>query len=223
MFRFPTRRLSIALLAQIVFCLVAAPVIAAQQWAALPLSANNEKKDAPRETRVTIQAAFDASNVRPEEVSDAEQKKGRSRSGVNRTGSNRVGETDRDAVGSALADASTNHAARSVSVGQTFMSARIRERGHSCHPSGFELAREDMNVLHSPTRWQARMPAPPPNVFAGRALPAFWNASALGGQCPPYIASLAPTLSPSFEGEKVLRRSLRDHDPAFQPTGPPAT
>src|SRR5665213_1569733 len=38
------------------------------------------------------------------------------------------------------------------SVGQTFLSVRIREWGHSCPPSGFELVREDKNVLHSPIR-----------------------------------------------------------------------
>jgi hypothetical protein len=85
MIRFPTRRLSIALLAQVVFCLMAAPVIAAQQWAVLPV-APKDGDNAPPDTGVTIQAAFDASNVRPEEVSDAEQKKGRSKGGIQRTG-----------------------------------------------------------------------------------------------------------------------------------------
>jgi len=68
------------------FCLVAAPVIAAQQLAAAPEPAAANDKKVPRDTQVAIQAAFDASNVRPEEVSDAEQKKGRSKSGIKRSG-----------------------------------------------------------------------------------------------------------------------------------------
>ena len=71
------------LLAQIVFCLVAAPILAAERWAAPTIPAAEERHDAPRDSRPLLQAAFDASDVRPEEVSDAGQKRGKSRSKKN--------------------------------------------------------------------------------------------------------------------------------------------
>jgi hypothetical protein len=72
----------IVLLAQILFCLVAAPVIGAQPWVIPPAQPADGRPEAPTQPRAVIQAAFDASNVRPEEVSDAEQKKGNVRGGV---------------------------------------------------------------------------------------------------------------------------------------------
>ena len=74
-----TCRLSIALLAQVVFCLVAAPILAAEQWT--PPVAAAKQGSTPANSGVKITAAFDASNVRPEEVSDAEQKRGKPRAG----------------------------------------------------------------------------------------------------------------------------------------------
>ncbi|HWE03438.1 MAG TPA: hypothetical protein VG326_13620 [Tepidisphaeraceae bacterium] len=79
-----TRRLSIALLAQVVFCLVAAPILAAEQWNGTVVATT--PKQAPRGSGVTITAVFDASNVRPEEVSDAEQKRGKPTAGVGKAG-----------------------------------------------------------------------------------------------------------------------------------------
>ena len=78
-----TRRLSIALLAQVVFCLVAAPILAAEQWA--PPAALAKEGSTPTNPTSKITAAFDASNVKPEEVSDAEQKRGKPRPGGRKT------------------------------------------------------------------------------------------------------------------------------------------
>ncbi len=74
-----TRGFTIALLAQIMLCLVAAPILLARQW-----SEPNTKQgsNAPADSRISLQAALDASNIRPEEVSDAEQKKGKRQSPV---------------------------------------------------------------------------------------------------------------------------------------------
>jgi len=113
----------IALIAQVVFCLVAAPIVLAEQWK--PPETSNAPRKTPSDSRVTFEAAFDASNVRPEEVSSAEQKKSRPRSGGSRaiasaqkwfqhfevgsnageSGSSEYLRTGVSSVGSALADA----------------------------------------------------------------------------------------------------------------------
>jgi hypothetical protein len=79
----PSRTFAIALLAQIVFCLVAAPILAAERWAVPTRGADQKHNSQP-----IIQAAFDASDVRPEEVSDAGQRRGKSR--TNRVNSNGI-------------------------------------------------------------------------------------------------------------------------------------
>jgi hypothetical protein len=77
---FHPRRFTLALFAQIVFCLVAAPILSAERWAAVPPAPPaNQKHDASRDdSRPVIRLAFDASDVRPEEVSGAEQRRGNS-------------------------------------------------------------------------------------------------------------------------------------------------
>lgn len=74
--------LMIALLAQILFCLVAAPVIGAQPWVIPSAQPAKGQPAKPAQPQAAMEAAFDASNVRPEEVSDPEQKKGNVRGGV---------------------------------------------------------------------------------------------------------------------------------------------
>jgi hypothetical protein len=125
----------IALLTQILLGLIAAPVIAAQPWPEPAGGESDRKPDSPADSRTTIQAAFDACNVRPEEVSDAGQRKGKSRRGE-RSG--------------------------------CWVSGRSR-------PSSSVVVAKALN--------------------AGRALPAI---SAIGGQCPPYMAfpQQVPPVSP---------------------------
>jgi hypothetical protein len=75
----PPRKLTIALLAQVVFCLALAPVVLARDAARQdPGSSGPSSKGGEKGN--TVQAAFDASIVRPEEDSNGEQKRGRPRS-----------------------------------------------------------------------------------------------------------------------------------------------
>jgi hypothetical protein len=86
---FQPRTFTIALIAQIVFCLVGAPILAAERFVA-PQTQSDKHPD----SQPVVQAAFDATDVRPEEVSDAGRKRGKSRASVGC-----------ECVGSALADA----------------------------------------------------------------------------------------------------------------------
>jgi hypothetical protein len=73
------RQLTTALLAHVVLCLALAPVAAARQAAQQePVPAGKPLHNGGDST--SVQAAFDASNVRPEEDADGQQKKGKSRS-----------------------------------------------------------------------------------------------------------------------------------------------
>ena len=78
MFRLRTHRLMIALLAQILLCLVAAPVIGAQQCvipSEIPPGPPPDHREKPPAESDVMRAAFDASNVRPEEECGTGQKK----------------------------------------------------------------------------------------------------------------------------------------------------
>ena len=73
------RQLTTALLAHVVLCLALAPVAAARQ-AAQQEPAPAGKPSHNGGDNASVQAAFDASNVRPEEDANRQQKKGKSRS-----------------------------------------------------------------------------------------------------------------------------------------------
>jgi hypothetical protein len=73
------RQFTTALLAHVVLCLALAPVAAARQAAQQePVPAGKPSHNGGDST--SIQAAFDASNVRPEEDANSYQRKGKSRS-----------------------------------------------------------------------------------------------------------------------------------------------
>jgi hypothetical protein len=67
-----TRRLMLALTAQVVLCLSAAPALAAN----LTPETDSKQKDSNPKPEAAFQAARDAANVRPEEVNDREHSRG---------------------------------------------------------------------------------------------------------------------------------------------------
>jgi hypothetical protein len=73
--RIQVKRLTIAMIAQVVFCLAFAPVIFAEQTRE---QQSKQRDDAPR-GEAALQAARDAANCRPEDSSSAEQRTGRRR------------------------------------------------------------------------------------------------------------------------------------------------
>ena|SRR2546423_1805876 len=67
-----TRRLMLALTAQVVLCLSAAPALAAN----LAPETDSKQKDSSPKPEAAFQAARDAANVRPEEANDREHSRG---------------------------------------------------------------------------------------------------------------------------------------------------
>lgn len=133
MSRLRTSRLTIALLAQILFCLVAAPVFAEQQWGVAPAGKPEGNPDPSGGSRAIIQAAFDASNVRPEEVTDAKHRRGNVRCGSknqHRTAASRRNRTT--GVSPALAASWNGEAATRFTYGHDARAAGVHVPDVAC-------------------------------------------------------------------------------------------
>lgn len=74
------RKLTAALLGHVVLCLALAPVVAARQAAVQEPAPSGTPSHHNNGNGTAVQAAYDASNVRPEEDTNGERKKGKSRS-----------------------------------------------------------------------------------------------------------------------------------------------
>jgi hypothetical protein len=210
MIGFHPRKFTIALLAQIVFCLVAAPILAAERWA-VPLAVSaaattgDHPENSPRDSRPLIQAAFDASDVRPEEVSDASQKRTKSRSKTGRSSGTRPGGNSSSCA--VTADESTSAIESAEIAGQESLANQDRTPA--------SMGRGDARLLQA-VAVGVKSLYPSFATFSHHEL-AFW-AVALGREN--RLATLAPefvsVLDPATE-----KFQIRHAVPARQPVGPP--
>ena len=159
-----TKRLLIALLAQVTLCLSLAPVVAAQ----VPSQKEGSKgSESPSGDGLTILAARDAANGRPEDVSETEQSQVRR---VGRVSTRRFGRTEekRRVETRPTAPAESCSKDRVARASTLARDANQQDTGKStcpCHPrSDFDFAPISAPLVFAASPQQAKCP---PLLFLG--------------------------------------------------------